>query len=134
MIEKINHIAIAVNDLESHIPFYRDILHLPFDGIEEVPEQKVRVALFKIGSMHIELLEPLSEDSPISKFLNKNGPGLHHIAFQTDSIQNELKRLSDLNIRLIDPVPREGARQSKIAFIHPASSGGILTELCQSDE
>jgi len=131
MITQINHIAIAVNRLEEAIPYYRDVLRLEFTGTEEVADQKVRVALFKAGDVRIELLEPTSDDSPVAKFLAKKGPGLHHVAFQTDDLGAELQRLHQLNVELIDEEPRAGAHHTQIAFLHPRSSGGVLTELCQ---
>lgn len=129
MITKLNHIAIAVKSLEDHVPFYRDSLGLKFLGFEEVPEQKVKIAMFKTGDVKIELLEPMSEDSPINKYLQKNGDGIHHIAFQCDDIENQILDLVSKNITMIDDKPRSGAHGSKIAFIHPKSSGKILIEL-----
>lgn len=131
MITKINHVAIAVKSLQEHVPFYRDSLGIEFLGYEEVPEQKVKVAMFKSGDVKIELLEPVSEDSPISKFLEKNGDGIHHISFETDSIENQIEDLIQKNIRMIDQKPRQGAHGAKIAFVHPKSSGKILIELTQ---
>lgn len=129
MITKLNHIAIAVKSLEDHVPFYRDSLGLKFLGFEEVPEQKVKIAMFETGDVKIELLEPISEDSPINKFLQKNGDGIHHIAFQCDDIENQILDLVSKNITMIDDKPRSGAHGSKIAFVHPKSSGKILVEL-----
>ena len=131
MIQKINHLGIAVNNLDEQIPFYRDILKFEFLGIEEVSDQKVRVAIFQIGEVKIELLEPTAPDSPIAKYLDKKGPGIHHIAYQTDHIQDQIEQLTNQNINMIDQQPRTGAHQTKIAFIHPKSSGKILTELCE---
>ncbi|KQC14839.1 MAG: methylmalonyl-CoA epimerase [Desulfuromonas sp. SDB] len=134
MIQKINHLGIAVNNLDEQIPFYRDILKFEFLGIEEVSDQKVRVAIFQIGEVKIELLEPTAPDSPIAKYLDKKGPGIHHIAYQTDNIQHQIDQLTNQNINMIDQQPRTGAHQTKIAFIHPKSSGKILIELCQPSE
>jgi len=134
MITKINHIAIAVQRLSDHIPFYRDVLGLEFRGVETIAEQKVRVALFGVGEVQIELLEPLSADSPISKFLKTKGDGLHHIAYQSDDIEKELIRLRSKNMRLLDPQARPGAHGSKIAFLHPGSTGRVLSEICQPAE
>ena len=131
MIQKINHIGIAVKSLEDHIPFYRDVLGLTLEGIEEVADQNVRVAIFKVGEVHIELLEPLSEDSPIAKFMDKKGEGMHHIAYQTDDIREELSKFQEKEIQLIDEEPRSGAHETQIAFLHPKSSGRVLTEICQ---
>ncbi len=131
MIKQINHIGIAVSSLEEHIPFYRDVLGLPFSGIEEIADQKVKVAMFKVGEVHLELLEPTSEDSPIAKYLTRKGPGLHHIAYQTDDIETQLQQFEDQNIALIDQTPRNGAHGTRIAFIHPKSSGKVLSEICE---
>lgn len=134
MIQKISHIGIAVNKLEEQIPFYRDILSLQFLGIEEVAEQKVRVAMFDVGQVHIELLEPTSPDSPIAKFIEKKGQGIHHIAYSVDNAKETIAELRAKNINMIDNEPRMGAHNTQIAFIHPKSSFGILTELCQSGQ
>ncbi|RLE17262.1 MAG: methylmalonyl-CoA epimerase [Acidobacteria bacterium] len=131
MIQKINHIGIAVLSLESQIPFYRDVLQLTFLGEETVVEQKVKIAMFQCGEVKLELLEPTGPDSPVAAFLEKKGPGIHHIAFETDSVEGEIEALESAGIRLIDHQPRNGAHGTKIAFVHPASSGRILTELCE---
>jgi len=131
MITQINHLGIAVRSLEERIPFYRDVLGLPFLGQEEVADQKVRVAMFKVGEVKIELLEPTDPQSPIAKFLETKGEGIHHLAFQSDDIEAQLNDLKGKNIRLIDEQPRIGAHQTKIAFIHPKSSGKVLLEICQ---
>ena len=131
MITQINHLGIAVRSLEERIPFYRDVLGLPFLGQEEVADQKVRVAMFKVGEVKIELLEPTDPQSPIAKFLETKGEGIHHLAFQSDDIEAQLNDLKGKNIRLIDEQPRLGAHQTKIAFIHPKSSGKVLLEICQ---
>ncbi|MCD6376705.1 MAG: methylmalonyl-CoA epimerase [Caldisericaceae bacterium] len=131
MITQINHVGIAVRSLEERIPFYRDVLGLPFLGQEEVADQKVRVAMFKVGEVKIELLEPTDPQSPIAKFLETKGEGIHHLAFQSDDIEAQLNDLKGKNIRLIDEQPRIGAHQTKIAFIHPKSSGKVLLEICQ---
>ena len=132
MIKQINHIGIAVSSLENHIPFYRDILGLTALGTEEVPEQKVKVAMFQVGEVKIELLEPTSGESPVAKFIEKKGEGIHHIAYETDDIIKEIKGFQGKEIRMIDETPRHGAHGTKIAFIHPKSSGKVLTEICQS--
>jgi methylmalonyl-CoA/ethylmalonyl-CoA epimerase len=131
MLTKINHIGIAVASLEATLPFYRDNLSMGFAGIEEVAEQKVRVAMLQVGESKIELLEPTSPDSPIAKFLEKNGPGIHHIAYEVDDIEAAIARLTEDGMRMIDSVPRNGAHGTRIAFVHPKSSNGVLTELCQ---
>src|SRR5450631_4178349 len=132
MLTKINHIGIAVKSLEENIPFYRDNLGMAFAGIEEVAEQKVRVAMFAIGESKIELLEPTSEDSPIAKFLEKNGTGVHHLAYEVDDCAAAIAKMIGDGARMIDDKPRNGAHGTRIAFVHPKSSNGILTELCQS--
>jgi len=130
-VEKISHIGIAVESIEKWIVFYRDILGLEYGGSEDVPEQKVRVAFLKIGESNIELLEPTSEDSPIAKFIEKRGSGIHHIAVQVNDIKTALERHKKAGAQLIDNEPRIGAHNMKIAFIHPKSSGGVLIELCE---
>ena len=131
MITQINHIGIAVSSLENHIPFYRDVLHLEFLGTDEVADQKVKVAMFRVGEVQIELLEPTSPESPIAKFIEKKGEGIHHIAYQTDDITGDIRQFISQNIRMIDENPRSGAHDSQIAFLHPKSSGRVLTEICQ---
>ena len=134
MIRKIDHVGVAVSSLEEHIPFYRDVLGLKLMGTEEVPEQKVRVAMFQVGEVKIELLEPLSGESPIAKFIEKKGEGVHHLAYDTDDISSELNLMRKKGVRLIDEEPRDGAHGSRIAFLHPKSSAKVLTELCQAGE
>ncbi|WP_456407555.1 methylmalonyl-CoA epimerase [Caldithrix abyssi] len=131
MITQINHIGIAVHSLEEQVPFYRDVLGLNYLGEEIVEDQKVRVAMFKVGEVKIELLEPTDPTSPIAAFLSKKGEGIHHVAFQTDNIEEQLNDLKNKQIRLIDEQPRIGAHQTKIAFIHPKASGKVLMEICQ---
>jgi methylmalonyl-CoA/ethylmalonyl-CoA epimerase len=133
MLTKINHIGIAVISLEESIPFYRDQLAMPFAGIEEVAEQKVRVAMLQVGESKIELLEPTSADSPVAKFIEKNGPGIHHLAYEVEDLEAAIVRMMAEGARMIDEKPRAGAHGSRIAFVHPKSSNGVLTELCQSD-
>lgn len=131
MLTKINHIGIAVKSLDDSVPFYRDNLGMAFAGIEEVAEQKVRVAMLQVGESKIELLEPTSADSPVAKFIEKNGVGIHHIAYEVDSIEEAIAGLLADGARMIDETPRAGAHGTRIAFIHPKSSGAVLTELCQ---
>lgn len=130
MIDGIDHIAIAVHSLEDSLPFYRDSLGLEFLGYEDVPSQKVRVGLLQVGHSRIELLEPTSPDSPISKFLETRGPGLHHMALGTTRLQDRLDGLKAGGVRLIDETVRKGAEGKEIAFLHPKASGGVLLELC----
>ena len=131
--QKINHLGVAVASLEEALPHYRDVLGMSYQGTEEVPEQRVRVAFLQIGESKIELLEPTSADSPIAKFLEKNGSGIHHIAYEVDDIAETLAGLEQKGVRLIDRLPRQGAHGAKIAFIHPKSTGGILTVICEVD-
>jgi methylmalonyl-CoA/ethylmalonyl-CoA epimerase len=132
MLTKINHIGIAVQSLDATIPFYRDNLGMAFAGIEEVPEQMVRVAMLSVGESKIELLEPTSAESPVAKFIEKNGAGIHHIAYEVDDIEAAIAKLLADGTRMVDEVPRNGAHGTRIAFIHPKSSLGVLTELCQA--
>lgn len=116
------------------MPFYEKLLGLKLEGIEEVPEQKVRVAFLQVGATRVELLEPTTEDSPISKFLATRGPGLHHIALATDGLEDRLLSLKDSGVRLIDEIPKLGAEGKKIAFVHPKSTSGVLLELCTEND
>jgi methylmalonyl-CoA/ethylmalonyl-CoA epimerase len=132
-VEKIAHIAIAVRDLSKHIPYYRDVLGLQFVGQEEVADQQVTVAMFQVGETKIELLEPSSEQSPIARYLNKRGEGIHHIAFEVGgTLQGALDQLQQKGVDLLDEQPRDGAHGAKIAFAHPRSTFGVLTEFCQT--
>lgn len=130
MLTKINHIGVAVNSIEEALPFYRDSLGMVLKGTEEVPSQKVKVAFLAVGESKIELLEPTSSDSPVAKFLEKNGPGVHHIAYSVPDIEEAIAKLRAGGVRMIDETPREGAHGARIAFLHPKSSGGVLTEIC----
>ena len=132
MLKKINHIGIAVKSLEASIPFYRDQLGMTFEGTEEVADQKVKVAFLQIGESRIELLEPTAEDSPIAKFLEKKGEGVHHMAYEVEDVEKALTQLKEQSVRLIDETPRRGAHNSLIAFLHPKATGGVLTEICQA--
>jgi len=129
---KIDHLGIAVHSIDEASRFYRDVLALSFEGTEEVLDQKVRIAFFQIGEVRIELLEPVAEDSPIAKFLDKYGPGMHHVAYRVDDLRATLAALKAAGVRLIDESPRDGAHGMKIAFAHPKATGGVLTEFCQA--
>lgn len=131
MLTKINHIGIAVKSLDDALPFYRDNLGMELKGVEEVVEQRVRVAMLQVGESMVELLEPTSEDSPVAKFIEKNGAGVHHIAYEVADIEAAIAALIVGGARMIDEKPRHGAHGTRIAFIHPKSSNGVLTELCQ---
>lgn len=132
MLHKIDHIGIAVQSIDAVIPFYRDQLGMKFLGSEEVAEQKVRVAMLCVGESKIELLEPTSPDSPVARFLEKSGQGIHHIAYEVEDINSAIAKLVSDGARMIDEKPRHGAHGTLIAFVHPKSSQGVLTELCQS--
>ena len=131
MYKKINHIGVAVKDLDKAIELYRDQLGLEFNGIDVVESQKVKVAFFKIGETNIELVAPTSEDSPIAKYLEKNREGIHHICFEVEDINKTLNELKSRGVKLINEEPRKGAHGTLIAFIHPKSTNGVLTEICQ---
>lgn len=133
MLKKINHVGIAVKSLDEALPFYRDNLGMALEGIEEVAGQQVRVAMLEIGESKVELLEPTAPDSPVARFLEKNGPGIHHIAYEVADIEAAIARLEGEGARMIDRTPRGGAHGALIAFIHPKSSNGVLTELCQAE-
>ena len=127
----IEHIGIAVKSIEESVPYYEKVLGLKCYNIEEVVEQKVKTAFFKVGQTKIELLEPTSEDSPVAKFIEKKGQGVHHIAFAVNGIENALKHAEKEGVKLIDKTPRGGAEGLDIAFLHPKSTQGVLTELCE---
>jgi len=131
---KIDHIGIATGGIAEVADFYREALGLKIEGIEEVAEQKVRVAMLPIGESRIELLEPTTDDSPISKFLAKRGPGIHHVAIQVENIRESLKKMKEKGARLIDEEPRTGAGGCLVAFVHPSSTGGVLVELVEHQE
>jgi methylmalonyl-CoA/ethylmalonyl-CoA epimerase len=133
MIDKINHIGIAVKDLDEAIAFYRK-LGLEVEGTETVESQKVKVAFIPVGDTRIELLAATDDESPIAKFIEKRGEGIQHLAFSVSDISSELKNAESEGIRLIDKEPRVGAHNSKIAFLHPKSTNGVLVELCQESE
>ncbi len=131
MFKNVDHIGIAVTSLESIVNVYCDTLGLTLHGFEEVAEQKVRVAMFPVGESKLEFLEPTSPESPIAKFIEKKGQGVHHLALHVDDIEAKLSELKEKGVKLIDQTPRMGAGGKKIAFVHPAATGGILIELCQ---
>ncbi|MCX6579306.1 MAG: methylmalonyl-CoA epimerase [Candidatus Aminicenantes bacterium] len=131
MIKKIDHIAIAVTDLDEEIKRYRDVLGLEFHGAEVVADQKVKVAFFSVGDIHIELTAPTEEDSPVGKFIAKRGAGIHHIAYEVDDLGAQIKAFQEKDIKMIDSEPRTGAGNCKIAFAHPKSFSGVLVELKQ---
>ena len=128
---KIDHIGIATNGIDDAARFYLESLGLQIEHVEEVASQKVRVAMLPLGESRVELLEPTSDDSPISKFLAKRGPGIHHIAVQVQDIRASMAELKGKGARLIDEQPRTGAGGCLVAFIHPSSTGGVLLELVE---
>ena len=132
-ISHIEHLGIAVKSLEEAIPYYENMLGLKCYSIEEVADQKVKTAFFKVGQTKIELLEPTSEDSTIAKFIEKRGEGIHHMAFAIeDGVANALAEVEAKGVRLIDKAPRKGAEGLNIAFLHPKSTCSVLTELCEN--
>lgn len=130
-ITHIEHIGIAVKSIEEQLPYYEGVLGLKCYNIETVEDQKVKTAFFKVGQTKIELLEPTSEDSTVAKFIEKKGEGIHHIAYATKDVNGALKEMEDKGVRLIDQQSRPGAEGLRIAFIHPKSSGSVLTEFCE---
>lgn len=127
----IEHLGIAVKSLETAIPFYEEVLGLTCYAVEEVAEQKVKTAFFKVGQTKIELLESTDPEGPVGKFIEKKGEGVHHIAFAAEGLQKSLDLLAEKGINLIDKSPRKGAEGLNIAFLHPKSTFGVLTELCE---
>jgi methylmalonyl-CoA epimerase len=134
MFARIDHIGVAVEDLDAALALYEREYAMRLVHREIVDEQGVEAVLLDVGENHVELLRPLAGDTPVGKFLAKRGPGLHHVAYQTPDIEAELGRLSAAGLRLIDATPRTGIRGSRVAFLHPASSGGVLTEIVQPAE
>jgi len=126
----IEHIGIAVNNLEEAIPYYENVLGLECYAIEEVADQKVRTAFFRVGGTKIELLESTDPGGPIGKFIEKRGPGVHHLAFAVDNVGESLRQAREQGVGLIDEVPRKGAEGLLIGFLHPKSTNGVLTEFC----
>ena len=129
MIKKLDHIAIAVQNMDEAIKRYRDVLGLEYHGTEPVPGQKVIVALFQIGDIRIELTTPSDDESPLVGFLKKKGDGIHHIAFEVDDLAAQLKDFQEKGLKLIHKEPQDGADNAKIAFVHPKSFSGVLVEL-----
>jgi len=126
----IEHIGIAVKNLENSISYYENILGLKCYSIEEVKDQKVKTAFFMVGQTKIELLESTDPEGPIGKFIEKKGPGIHHLAFAMENVGESMKHAREQGIRLIDEVPRKGAEGLQIGFLHPKSTHGVLTEFC----
>lgn len=131
MVNKVDHIGIAVKDLKEALKFYEEILGIKCVNTEVVEEQKVKVAFLPIGDTEVELLESTEEDGPIAKFIEKRGEGIQHIAYRVEDIEKTIKELKEKGIRMIDEKPRYGAGGAKIAFLHPKSTYGVLIELCE---
>ena len=134
MFARIDHIGVAVEDLDAGIALYDQTYDMTLVHRETVTEQGVEAVLLDVGENHVELLRPLGEDTPVGKFLAKRGPGLHHVAYQVTDIEAALASLKDAGVRLLDETPRTGIRSSRVAFLHPRSSGGVLTEIVQPAE
>lgn len=133
-IKKIDHIGIAVKDIEAVLGFYSDALGLENIGFEVVEDQGVRVAMLPVGESRIELLEPINDESPIAKYIGKRGEGIHHICLDVDSVSETLSEMKSRGLQLIDNAPRPGAHNKQIAFVHPKASNGVLIELSQDAE
>jgi methylmalonyl-CoA epimerase len=134
VLSTIDHIGVAVHDIDESLPLYRDALGMPLVHRETVTAQGVDAVLLDVGDGHIELLAPLGPDTAVGKFLSKRGPGLHHVAYRVADVEATLDALRSSGIRLIDEQPRIGIRGSRVAFLHPASTGGVLTEIVQPAE
>jgi methylmalonyl-CoA/ethylmalonyl-CoA epimerase len=130
-VKAVNHIGIAVRSIDAQRPFYEGALGAVFEGVETVPDQKVRVGFFRVGDVRLELLEPTDPSSTVAAFLEKRGEGLHHVAYTVEGIEARIAELKQSGLRMIDEVPRPGAHHTRIAFVHPKSSLGVLTELCE---
>jgi methylmalonyl-CoA/ethylmalonyl-CoA epimerase len=130
-VKALNHVGIAVRSIEDQRPYYERTLGAQFEGIEDVANQKVRVAFFRINDVRLELLEPTDPSSAVAKFLETRGEGLHHLAFTVDDIKQRIAELQQSGLRMIDQCPRTGAHRMQIAFVHPKSTFGVLTELCE---
>jgi methylmalonyl-CoA/ethylmalonyl-CoA epimerase len=130
-VKAVNHIGIAVRSIDAQRPFYEGSLGAVFEGVEVVADQKVRVGFFRVGDVRLELLEPTDPCSTVAAFLEKRGEGLHHVAYTVEDIETRIAELKKTGLRMIDETPRPGAHHMRIAFIHPKSSCGVLTELCE---
>ena len=132
MFGRIDHVGVAVDDLDEAVALYSERLHMPVQHRETVEEQGVEAVLLGVGDSHVELLRPLAADTAVGRFLERNGPGLHHVAYGTDDIESALEAVRAAGLRLIDEAPRRGIRDSRVAFLHPRSTGGVLTELVEA--
>ena len=131
MFESVDHIGVAVDDLDASIKLYSELFEMPLEHRETVAEQGVEAALLGVGDSHVELLAPLAEDTPVGKFLAKRGPGIHHAAYRCKDVASALELCKQRGLRVIDEQPRRGIRGSLVAFLHPGATGGVLTELVQ---
>jgi methylmalonyl-CoA/ethylmalonyl-CoA epimerase len=131
MLGRIDHIGVATDDLDGAIALYEDTLGMPVAHRETVESQGVEAVLLDVGEGHVELLRPLGPDTPVGKYLEKKGPGLHHVAYAVEDIEGVLAKLKDAGIQMIDSEPRVGIRESRVAFVHPRSTGGVLTEIVE---
>jgi methylmalonyl-CoA/ethylmalonyl-CoA epimerase len=129
--KSVNHIGIAVRSIDAQRAFYEGTLGAVFEGVETVPDQKVRVGFFRVGDVRFELLEPTEPSSTVAAFLEKKGEGLHHVALTVEGLEARIAELKQAGVRMIDEVPRPGAHHMRIAFLHPKSTFGVLTELCE---
>ena len=132
MFERVDHIGVAVDDLEAALVLYEERLGMPLQHRETVEEQGLEAVLLGIGEGHVELLRPLGSDTAVGRFLERHGPGLHHVAYATEDIESALEAVRSAGLRLIDERPRTGIRRSRVAFVHPKSTGGVLTELVEA--
>jgi methylmalonyl-CoA/ethylmalonyl-CoA epimerase len=130
-VKAINHIGIAVRSIEAQRGFYEGALGAVFEGVETVPDQRIRVGFFRVGDVRLELLEPTDPGSTVAAFLEKRGEGLHHVAFTVEAIEDRIAELKRNGLRMIDESPRPGAHHMRIAFVHPKSTFGVLNELCE---
>jgi methylmalonyl-CoA/ethylmalonyl-CoA epimerase len=130
-VKAVNHIGIAVRSIDSQRAFYEGVLGAEYEGVEEVADQKVRVGFFRVGDVRLELLEPTDPTSTVAAFLEKRGEGLHHVAYTVDSIEARIAELKQTGLRMLDEAPRPGGHHMRIAFVHPKSTFGVLTELCE---
>lgn len=133
-VKALNHIGIAVQSLDEQRAYYEGTLGAVYEGVEDVPSQKVKVAFYRIGDVRIELLEPTDPESPVAKFIEKRGAGIHHMAFTVADLPARIEELKGEGLRMIDEAPRPGAHHTRIAFVHPKSTHGVLTELCEPME
>jgi methylmalonyl-CoA epimerase len=131
MLSAIDHVGVAVEDIDAALALYTESLGMPLVHRETVTEQGVEAALLDVGDGHVELLQPLGQETAVGKFLARRGPGLHHVAYRVDDVERTLDELKRAGMRLIDEQPRTGIRSSRVAFVHPASTGGVLTEIVQ---